>query len=134
MAEKPQSICEWLDIELDKLSAEDKIKLMGEIADELTAMQLRQVREMVEEKRIGKIDEAKEQVITEMREKFVLLDLDFEEVMGLKRGRRKSLLPPKYRDPQGREWSGRGYSPIWIREYEEGGGDREDFRIVEKVE
>src|SRR5687768_11793420 len=59
MAEEPQSICEWLDIELNKLSIEDKINLIGEIADELTAQQLRQVREMINEKRLGKINEAK---------------------------------------------------------------------------
>lgn len=37
MAEEPESVCEWLDIDLDKLSPEDKINLIGEIADELTA-------------------------------------------------------------------------------------------------
>ena len=37
MAEEPKSVCEWLDIELDKLSADDKINLIGEISDELTA-------------------------------------------------------------------------------------------------
>ena len=36
MAEEPQSICEWLDIELDKLSADDKIRLLPIFRD--TAM------------------------------------------------------------------------------------------------
>jgi DNA-binding protein H-NS len=48
----------------------------------------------------------------------------------LRRGRRgKSVLPPKYRSPNGKEWSGRGVPPRFIREYEESGGDREDFLI-----
>jgi hypothetical protein len=37
MAEEPKSVCECLDIELDKLSADDKVNLIGEICDELTA-------------------------------------------------------------------------------------------------
>jgi DNA-binding protein H-NS len=132
MAEEPQSVCEWLDIELDKLSADDKINLISEVCDELTAQQLRQVRELADQKRLGKIDEAKEQVITRMREEFEQLDLDFDEVMGLNRGRRRrSALPPKYRHPEGMEWSGRGFPPQWIRDFEESGGDRDDFRIPE---
>jgi hypothetical protein len=36
MAE-PQSICEWLDIDLNKLSSDDKITLISEIGDTLNA-------------------------------------------------------------------------------------------------
>jgi DNA-binding protein H-NS len=133
MAEEPQTICEWLDIELDKLSAEDKLNLIGEICDELTAQQLRQVREKVNQKRLDKIEGAKAQVIEEMREKFVQLDLDFDEMFELRRGRRgKSVLPPKYRSPDEKEWSGRGKPPQWIRDYEEAGGDREDYLIKDE--
>ena len=133
MAEQPRSVRNSPEIELDNLSEDDKINLIGKICDELTAQQLRVVREIVDQKRLEKIDEAKEQVIARMREEFAELDLDFEEVMGLNRGRRrKSLLPPKYRSPEGKEWSGRGYAPTWIREYEEAGGDREDYLIQEE--
>jgi arginyl-tRNA synthetase len=109
MTEEPQSICEWLDIELDKLSADDKINLIGEISEELTAQQLMQVREIINQKRLSKIEEAKSQVIEEMREKFEQLDLDFDEIFELRRERRgKSMVPPKHRSPEGKEWSGRG--------------------------
>ena len=127
MAEKP-----------DRNPPDDKITLIGEIADELTAQQLKQVRQMIEEKRREKIDEAKEQVIARMREEFAELDLDFDEVMGVNRRRRRrdraSTLPPKYRSPDGKEWSGRGYAPAWIREYEEAGGNREDYHLPENGE
>jgi DNA-binding protein H-NS len=133
MAEEPQTICEWLDIDLNKLSTDDKINLIGEISDELTAQQIIRVREMVNQKRLSKIEEAKAQVIEEMRKKFVQLDLDFDELFEMRRGRRgKSQVPPKYRGPDGKEWSGRGNSPFWIREYEEAGGDREDYRITDE--
>ena len=134
MAEQPRSVRNSPEIELDNLSEDDKINLIGKICDELTAQQLRVVREIVDQKRLEKIDEAKEQVIARMREEFEQLDLDFEEVMGLKRGRRRnSSLPPKYRSPEGKEWSGRGYPPQWIRDLEEKGGDREDYLIQEEA-
>ena len=115
---------------MDKITGEDKISLIGEICDDLTAQQLRIVREMADQKRLEKLDEAKEQVIARMREEFEQLDLDFDEVMGRGRRRRgKSSLPPKYRNSEGKVWLGRGYAPLWMREYEESGGDRDDFLI-----
>jgi hypothetical protein len=56
------------------------MNLIGEISDELTAQKLRQVREIVNQKRLDKIEEAKSQVIEEMREKFVQLGLDFSDI------------------------------------------------------
>jgi DNA-binding protein H-NS len=132
MAE-PQSVCEWLDIKLDRIPPQKKINLIGEICDELTAQQLRQVEELVNQKRLEKLEDAKEQVIAEMREKFAQLDLDFEEVMGMRRSRhRGSILPPRYQSPTGQTWSGRGFPPHWIREYEDAGGNREDYLIKDE--
>ena len=133
MTEQHQSDSKALDMELDSLSAEDKINLISVIADALTAQQLRVVREMVDQKRLEKLDEAKAQVIEEMRDKFSQLDLDFDEVMGFNRRRRTSSLPPKYRSPDGKTWSGRGYAPVWMREYEEAGGDRENYLIKDEA-
>jgi DNA-binding protein H-NS len=132
IAEEPLSVCEWLDIELSRLTPDDMIHLIGEICDELTAQQLRQARELVDRKRHDKLDEARAQVMEEMREKFAQLDLDFDEVIGTRRGRHKVTLPPKYRNPQGQTWSGRGFPPQWIRDYEENGGDREEFLIKDE--
>ena len=134
MTEQTRNIRNSPDTEPDSLSADGKINLISKVCDELTAQQLRVVREIVDQKRLEKLDEAKEQVIARMREEFAELDLDFEEVMGLNRGRRRnSPLPPKYRSPEGKEWSGRGYPPQWIRDVEENGGDREDYLIQEEA-
>lgn len=133
IAEQHQSVSESLDIALDRLSAEDKINLIGEIADALTVQQLRTVRDMIDQKRLGKLDEVKAQMIEEMRDKFKQLDLDFDEVMGFHRQQRRMSLPPKYRSPDGKTWSGRGYAPAWIREYEEAGGARDDYLIKDEV-
>jgi hypothetical protein len=47
MAERRnESIIEWLDIQLDTLSPEDKTKLITEILDTLPAGNLRQIRDI----------------------------------------------------------------------------------------
>ena len=89
MAEEPKSVREWLDINLDTLTGEDKLNLISEIYEHLTAIQLRQMRDLADQKRIEKLEEAKQQVILEMREKFEQLDLDFNEVMWINRPRRR---------------------------------------------
>ena len=79
MAEEPKNVCEWLDIHLDTLTGEDKLNLITEIYQHLTAIQLRQMRDLADQKRIEKLEEAKQQVIVEIRERFEQLDLDFDE-------------------------------------------------------
>jgi DNA-binding protein H-NS len=61
--------------------------------------------------------------------------LSVEEVMGLSHaGRRitkhaRGKQPPKYRGPNGEEWSGRGPSPRWMKPFLEKGKTKEDFLI-----
>ena len=39
-------------------------------------------------------------------------------------------VPAKYRDPvSGKTWSGRGMTPVWLREYEAKGQKREKFAV-----
>jgi DNA-binding protein H-NS len=137
MAEEPQAVCEWLDIELDKLTSEDKLNLISGICNTLTVQDLMRVQDIAGVKRQEKLEDAKQQVIEEMKEKFEQLGLSFDEVMGVYSGRsgrrtRVSQLPPKYISPKGETWSGRGYPPQWIRDLEEEGQDREDYLIKEE--
>ena len=44
MAEEPQSVCEWLDIELTRLSGDDKKALIDEIMTTMSAVEIREVR------------------------------------------------------------------------------------------
>lgn len=37
----------------------------------------------------------------------------------------------KYRDENGNRWAGRGRTPLWIIEYENNGGSREDFLVTD---
>lgn len=43
---------------------------------------------------------------------------------------KQGKVAPKYRDPQtGQTWSGRGRSPVWMRQALEAGKSKEDFAI-----
>lgn len=48
-----------------------------------------------------------------------------------KRGPKKGQkVAPKFHDPKsGNSWTGRGLTPVWLREHEEAGGNREDFAV-----
>ena len=129
MAEAPQRICEGLDIHLDRLSGEDKINLISEVSDTLTVPELIAIRELINEKRQQKLEDAKSAVIAEMRAKIEALGLSYEDVMGAGPRRVRSKLPPRYISPDGKTWSGRGTPPKWIRDWEEAGKSREDYLI-----
>ncbi|MGB3627499.1 MAG: H-NS histone family protein, partial [Henriciella sp.] len=43
---------------------------------------------------------------------------------------RRTKVKPKFKDPKtGNTWSGRGLTPVWLREYEARGQSREEFAI-----
>jgi DNA-binding protein H-NS len=132
MAEEPKTICEWLDIDLDRLSGEEKINLISEVCDTLTVPELMAIRNIVSEKRQEKLEDAKTALIAEMSTKIEALGLTYEDVMGADQRRVRSKLPPRYISPDGKTWSGRGYPPKWIRDLEETGHNREDYRIQEE--
>jgi DNA-binding protein H-NS len=130
-----QTMTEWLDIHLDTLSSEEKLHLVEEVFDTLTAQELMSVRQIADEKRKGKLDEAKNLVLDEMRGKFEELGLSLDDVFPSRRARKesKSTLPVKYRSPDGLHgWSGRGFAPVWMRELEEQGRDREEFLVKDE--
>jgi DNA-binding protein H-NS len=126
-----ETMVEWLDIKLDTLSPDERMRLVEEIYDTLTAQELMSMRQIAEEKRKGKLDEAKNLVLDEMRGKFEELGLDLEDIFPSRRPRKaKSTLPVKYRSPDGlHTWSGRGFAPIWMRELEEQGHEREEYKV-----
>jgi DNA-binding protein H-NS len=127
-------VTEWLEIDLDKLTSTDRIGLINEVMDTLSAQDLRVIRDTADKKRQAKLKAAQATVIAEMREKFSQLDLSFEEVLsseGNKRTKRRTGVsaPVKYRSPNGEEWSGRGRAPVWLRNLEETGHNREEYLV-----
>jgi DNA-binding protein H-NS len=135
MAEEPKTICEWLDIDLNKLSSDDKITLIGEIGDTLNAQELIRVRTLADNLRLEKLEEAKTALAAKIQAECDELGLSPEEVLGVGRGRRgrrknTTAVSIKYRGPQGETWTGRGIAPVWLRELEEEGHDREEYRVA----
>jgi DNA-binding protein H-NS len=129
-----EKIVQWLEIDLDKLSNTDRIGLITEVMDTLSAQDLRVIRDTADRKRQAKLKDAKAAVIAEMRQKFSQLELSFEEVLaeeGNKQSKRRTSarVHAKYRSPNGEEWSGRGRAPVWLRNLEAEGHNREEYLV-----
>src|SRR5207249_7267572 len=129
-----EKITEWLEIDLSKLSGQERTNLILEIMELLNAQELRVIRDSAEKQRLGKLKDAKTSVIAEMRQKFGELDLTLEEVLeleGNKRSRRVSgaTIKIKYHSPDGDTWSGRGRVPVWLKKLEEEGHNREEYLV-----
>jgi len=129
-----EKVTEWLEISLDKLTNTDCIGLINEVMDTLSAQDLRVIRDTADRKRQAKLKDARAAAIAEMREKFSQLELSFEEVLaseGNKQTKKRSsgTARVKYRSPDGEEWSGRGRAPVWLKNLEAEGNNRDEYLI-----
>jgi DNA-binding protein H-NS len=133
MAERETSkMTEWLDIKLDTLSSEERIRLIEEIFDTLTAQELRSIRDTAEKKSQSKFVEAKAAVLEEMKGKLSALGLTLNDVIPARRDRKsKTPVSVKYRSPDGETWSGRGHAPLWLTQLELQGHKREEYAVTE---
>jgi DNA-binding protein H-NS len=130
------SIIEWLEIDITKLSGVERVGLIDEIMNMLSAQELGHVRDSADKKRAGKLKEARSAFLVEVRQKAEQLDLSLEDVLTMqneteKRSRKRESVPVtiKFRSPTGEGWSGRGRVPVWLREAEEQGHNREEFLV-----
>ena len=133
MAERGNgTILEWLDIKLDTLSSDDRIKLIEEIFNTLTPQELSRVRDAAEQKRKSRLEDAKAAVLEEMQGKLNELGLTLKDVFPQQKARKSKPAPPvKYRSPDGETWSGRGHAPLWLRQLELQGHSREEYAVTE---
>ena len=132
-----ESIAEWLEIDVGKLSGQERVGLINEIMDTLSAQELGIIRTEADKKRQGKLKQARLSFVAEMREKAEQLELTLEEVLEFeeeskKRPRRASSPKAKYRSPDGQEWSGRGRVAKWLLDLEAQGHLRDEFLIKEE--
>jgi H-NS histone family len=96
MAERGnEKMTEWLDIKLDTLSSEERIHLIEEICDTLTPQELRTIRDLAEQLRHSKIEEAKAAVLEEMTGRLEELGLSITDVLPKRGKKRKNTSPPK---------------------------------------
>jgi DNA-binding protein H-NS len=133
MAERgTEKITEWLDIHLDTLSSEERVRLIEEIFATLTPQELLTIRDLAEKQRQSKLSEAKAAVLEEMKGKLSALGLTLNDVVTTRRTRKsKQDLRVKYRSPDGETWSGRGHAPLWLRQLELQGHNREEYAVTE---
>ena len=94
---------------LENLSMDDLLDLKDKVDQRIQAMALNEI-------------EALESKMAQLR-----------PLAGKKRsggGAARGKAPVKFRDPKsGKAWSGRGMTPVWLREYEEKGVNREKFAV-----
>ena len=132
MAERSsEKMTEWLDIKLDTLSPEERLRLIEEIFATLSPQELLSVRDLAEKTRESKLVEAKAAVLEEMKGKLSALGLTLNDVVPTRRTTRKSKpsVSVKYRSPDGETWSGRGHAPLWLRQLELQGHNREEYAV-----
>jgi DNA-binding protein H-NS len=123
---------EWLDIKLDTLSSEERIRLIEEIFESLTPKELLTIRDLVEKTRENMLAKAKAAVLDEMKGKLSDLGLSLNDVIPTRRSRKsKTSVSVKYRSPDGETWSGRGHAPLWLRQLELQGHKREEYAVTE---
>jgi DNA-binding protein H-NS len=133
MAERgTESMTEWLDIKVDTLSSEERVKLIEEVAETFSPQELLTIRDQIERLRLSKLEEAKSAVLDEMKGKLSALGLTLNDVVPSRRPRKsKSTVSVKYRSPDGETWSGRGHAPLWLRQLELQGHNREEYTVTE---
>jgi len=104
MAERGnEKITEWLEIDLGRLSGEERVGLILEIIETLNAQELRTILNRTEQNRQGKLKVARSAVIAEMRAKFAEVDLSLEDVLAMaepKKGRKATSPKVKYREEE----------------------------------
>jgi hypothetical protein len=91
MAERGnERMTEWLDIKLDTLSTEERMRLIEEIFATLTPQELLTIRDLVEKTRENMLAKAKAAVLEEMKGKLSDLGLSLNDVIPSRRATRKS--------------------------------------------
>ena len=137
MAERSRIIANSKNTDTSGESAVDKVAEVMRIVAAMDYPELLRLRDLIGQEYLQKAEAAKVRVIAEAREKFEQLGLSFEEVAESQRKSKQAVRAPavaKYKSPDGKLWSGRGATPKWIREIEEGGGSRDEYLIKEADE
>jgi DNA-binding protein H-NS len=105
--------------------------------DGLDAIELGRVIQVAQERRSGKIREARDALVARVREEAALLGIRPEDLFGRPEptrkasgnGRKRGKVSAQFRGPEGQTWSGRGRPPVWLSTLETQGRSREEFRI-----
>jgi len=111
---------------LDNLGLDELLALREDIDSRLKKMVATEMEAL--EKRMVKLAEITQ---TPPPDFSISLDKKTSAKNGKAPSKRKGKKAPiKFRDPEtGNSWSGRGLTPVWLRNYESDGGDRADLEV-----
>ena len=122
----------------DQMSEDDLRAYIEQTLHRLSVENLNAIIEAAQDRCREKQGEVKEALLREFQEKANRLGMQVNLVPmsapmggGSRKSRRDAgqPLPVKFRGPNGETWSGRGISPKWLRELEEEGRNKEEFRV-----
>jgi DNA-binding protein H-NS len=132
--EQNQSIIEWLEIHLDNLSADDRKRLILEIAQTLSGSHIREMRDALDKMQQTKFEDTKTRLLENIQAMVAEEGLSVEDLFPPVRGRRAGTPAKiKYRSPDGQHvWSGMGPVPKWLKQLEDEGHNREEHRVSEQ--
>jgi DNA-binding protein H-NS len=115
------------------LPEEDLMLFMESALPQLSIEHLGRLGEAVRQIRQTKQEEARQTTRQAIEAQLQATGLSlrdlFPELLPGRRSGEAGSLPPKYRGPNGEEWSGRGHTPKWLTALEATGRQRDEFRI-----
>jgi DNA-binding protein H-NS len=132
--EREQSIIEWLEIRLENLSADDRKRLILEIAQTLSGSHIQEIRDTLDEMQQTRFEDTKTRLLENIRAMVEEEGLSVEDLFPPVRGRRAGTPAKiKYSSPDGlHAWSGMGPVPKWLKQLEAEGHNREEYRVNEE--
>ena len=119
----------------DELMDDENMRSVIQLVEDWEYPRLLRLRELIGEMYQRKANAARESVVAEVETKLDELGMSVDDFLAMQKKRKRvarTPVVPKYRSPDGKEWSGRGAMPKWIQEFEEGGGNKEDYLIKEE--
>jgi DNA-binding protein H-NS len=124
--------------DLNQVSEPEVLSFVESALDRLSIENLGRIGDAVRAKRQAKQEEsrstARQRIEQELQNTGLSLRDLFPDLLpsaSRKRGD-GGALPPKFKGPHGETWTGRGRLPNWLSILEQGGHNREEFRIPEE--
>ncbi len=120
------------------MSSDQALQQIQSAAEQLDFVDLQKAERVIEKERKRREKEARKQAQQEMKQVAQKYGLELEEIVSGVGGKasggkatKGNKVPPKFRHPEdpSKTWTGRGRKPVWIRQWEEEGGDIEELRI-----
>src|SRR5712692_2734711 len=125
-------------VNIEGMETTDLMSLIESALLRLPIENIDAIIQIAQESRRTKKQEAKENLIAEIREKAAKAGISLDELFSSaspSASRRRGSgtnQKVKYRSPNGETWSGRGKSPKWLQTLETEGRTREEFRVQEQ--